>query len=74
VPPRGDVTLVMGFVGSLPHTRVPIYNAGQGESGRDGLDLVQPRGRDQENKPPLLGCFCGAVEEVVYKSGLLMVS
>jgi hypothetical protein len=40
-------------------------------SGRDALDFVRPRGRAQENKPPLLVCLvCG----VVCESGLLMVS
>src|SRR6267154_2940254 len=40
-------------------------------SGRGGLDFVRPRGRAQENKPPLLVCLtCGGVCE----SGLLMVS
>lgn len=39
-------------------------------SGRGGLDLVRPRGRAQENKPPLVCLICG----VVCESGLLMVS
>jgi len=44
-------------------------------SGRVALDFVRPRGRAQENRPPLLGCLdCGAGREVVWESGLLMVS
>ena len=43
--------------------------------GRDALDFVRPRGRAQENSPPLLGCLdCGAGREVVWESGLLIVS
>ena len=43
--------------------------------GRDGLDFVRPRGRAQENRPPLPGCLnCGAGSEVVWESGLLIVS
>lgn len=42
-------------------------------SGRGALDLVRPRGRAQENKPPLLvGLVCVAM--CVWESGLLMVS
>jgi hypothetical protein len=44
-------------------------------SGRDGLDFVRPRGRAQENRPPFPGCLdCGAGSEVVWESGLLIVS
>jgi len=40
-------------------------------SGMDALDFVRPRGRAQENIPPLLGCLdCGTP----WESGLLMVS
>ncbi len=41
-------------------------------SGRGALDLVRPRGRAQENKPPLL--VCCLVGRVVCESGLLIVS
>jgi hypothetical protein len=45
------------------------------ESGMDALDLVRPRGRAQENNPPLFGCLdWGAGREAACKSGLLIVS
>lgn len=40
-------------------------------SGKGALDLVRPRGRAQENKPPLLDCL---ISGAVCESGLLMVS
>ena len=44
-------------------------------SGMDALDLVRPRGRAQENNPPLFGCLdWGAGREAACISGLLIVS
>jgi hypothetical protein len=39
--------------------------------GMDALDFVRPRGRAQENMPPLLGCLDSGTP---WESGLLMVS